>query len=278
MNVLDLLVKTPEGEFRPKTDKGFVGLFVGASGSGKDCAQWSFPGPIYTFDIDNRIRGGLASIVWLGQDKLKEVDFDFYNPEDGFDAIDIKFESMLIEAKSRRLKYKTICVNSTSSLVYMLAISARRLRNSGRSVGRLKMVDPSDYNFMSMAFRQIQFLYAMPLAELGINVIFSGHLADKWVKPAPNEALGITVYSPAERAGQKLLGPAQLGEEIPGYFDEVYEFSRIELGQDNRYYAKFSGDFAKTSYPIKGEIDITGKSFYETWKTKVESSSFIGKK
>lgn len=274
MNVLDLLVKTPEGEFRPKTDKGIVALFVGASGSGKDCAQWSMPGPMYVFDIDNRIRGGLASLVWLGQDKLKEIDFDFYNPEDGFDAIDIKFEQLLIEAKARRCKYKTICVNSTSSMVYMLAISARRMRKSGRQVGRLKMTDPSDYNFMSMAFRQIQFLYAMPLAELGINVIFAGHLADKWVKPIPNEELGITAYSPAERQGQKLLGPAQLGEEIPGYFDETYEFYRIELGDQNKYYVKFSGDFAKTSYPIRGELDITGKSFYEAWKAKVESTTF----
>jgi hypothetical protein len=283
MNALDLLTRTPEGDFKPKIDKGFVGLFVGHSGCGKDCAEASFAklGKMYVFDVDNRIRGLLASSSWLGVDIIKNIDFDFYNPRDGFKAIDDKLDKFLALAISRNLEYKTICINSTSSLVYSLAIESRRARGEkGRTLAGLKFTDPGDYNFMSMAMRQIQFLYAMPLAELGVNIIFSGHLVDRWEKPKIDREQGITEYSPAVVTGHKLLGPDKLAEELPGYFDEVYLFKKEAITTLNTTYkVQFSGQFAKTTLPISGkELDLTNKSFYDEWKKLVESQVYLTKK
>jgi hypothetical protein len=283
MNALDLLTRTPEGDFKPKIDKGFVGLFVGHSGSGKDCAEASFAklGKMYVFDVDNRIRGLLAASTWLGSDIIKNIDFDFYNPRDGFIAIDKKCDQFLAAANTRQLEYKTICFNSTSSMVYSLAIESRRARGQkGRVLAGLQFTDPGDYNFMSMAMRQIQFLYAMPLAELGVNIIFSGHLVDRWEKPKKDPEAGITEYSPNIIVGHKLLGPDKLAEELPGYFDEVYLFKKESITDKmNRYSVEFSGQFAKTTLPIAGKsLDLTNKSFYDEWKALVESQTYVVKK
>jgi hypothetical protein len=283
-NALDLFVidkpGTPEERLKPKLDKGFVALFVGRSGSGKDCAQWSFPGPSYTYDIDNRIRGGLASLQWLTKERISKVDFDYYNTRDGFKGLDDKMSLQLIEASQRQLKYKSIFINSVSSLSSMLARDSQRLRGAlpesqggfkGKVRGKLAFLHPDDYNYVSTAFRTIIFDFVMPMAELGINIIFSS-----WVINQYGKKPGTSDYSPAEVIGERLAGTsANLAEEIPGYFDEVYRFFREDsgiVGNGPKYMVEFNGGFAKTALNLPfGKFDITGKSFYELLKEKIET-------
>jgi len=266
-NALDLFTIDGE-ELKPKLDKGFVALFVGRSGSGKDCAQWSFPGPSYTFDIDNRIRGGLSSLAWLGKERISKVDFDFYNPKDGFEAIDNKGSIILIDAQQRKCKYKSIFVNSVGSLAAMLARDSLRLRGQegkfeGKVRGKVKFLHPDDYNYVSTAFRILMFEWVMPLAEVGINVIFSAWVTNLWGKKQ-----GSSDYAPSEVIGERLAGASQnLAEEIPGYFDEVYRFYKEEnpiVSQGPKHFAEFTGGFAKSALGLPpGKFEITGKNFYE---------------
>jgi hypothetical protein len=285
-NILDLLQKNPgDNTFTHKSDKGIMALFVGESGSGKDNAQASFTdlGPMYVFDLDNRIRGMASALQWVDPEKYKTIDFDFYNPRDGFNALNNKLDKFLSDANSRNLKYKTICINSISSLVACMILTSRYMRQGGgRVVDGLKVIDPSDYNFASMALRQIIWMYAMPMVELGVNVIFSGHVVDRWGKPGENPEAGRYLatddpnrYSANIVIGKKLLCPDKLSEEIPGYFDEVYLFSRSENASMVKYTVEFSGSFAKTALPIVGQkLDLTKKSFYSQWSQLVSSKKF----
>lgn len=282
-NALDLF--TIEGEeLKPKLDKGFVALFAGRSGSGKDCAQWSFPGPSFTFDIDNRIRGGLASLKWLGKERISKVDFDYYNPKDGFVALDEKLSLFLIEANQRKLKYKSIFVNSASSLASMLARDSCRLRGAtkesgvaGKIRGKVTFLHPDDYNYVQTAFRIIMFEAMMPLAELGINIIFSS-----WIVPQWGKVPGAPDYAPSGVIGERLAGTSQnLAEEIPGYFDEVYRFYKEEnpiqaLGPI--YKVEFNGGFAKSALGLPpGKFDVTGKNFYEFLHQKLNEKPEVKK-
>jgi hypothetical protein len=269
MNVLDLFEKDSTV---PRIDKGFVGLFVGRSGSGKTCAEASFAryGRMYIFDSDNRIRGIAASAKWLGLDIVKNIDFDFYNPQDGFKAIDDKLTIFKAQAQKRELVYKTLCFDSCGSLIYMLALDSMRLRgkDSGRARGSLKFLHPDDYNYVSMAFRQIMFNGVFPLAEMGVNVIFSGWLVTRWGKRKDAND-----YEPPEEIGVRLVGPQNLAEEIIGYFDEIYTFEKkvtVE-GFPPRFFVEFNGEFSKTSLGLPaGRFEITGKDFLAFWQEKIK--------
>jgi len=257
----------------PKLGTGFVGLFVGRSGSGKTCAEAAFTkyGPMYIFDSDNRIRGLLEAVRWLGKERLSVVEFDYYNPKDGFAAIDQKLETFVLKASQRQLPYKTIVFDSVGSLIFMLALDSQRLRGvekkfSGRIRGSVKFLHPDDYNYVSMAFRQLIYNGVMPLAEAGINVIFSGWLVGKWGKrPGADE------YAPAEEIGERLIGPQNTAEEIVGYFDEVYKFTKEPALKGARYFVEFNGGFAKTALGLPpGKFDITGADFLSVWEAKIK--------
>ena len=278
MNSLDLLDKQGE-TFSVKLNKGFVGLFLGRSGSGKSAAEISFAeiGPVYVFDIDNRIRGIVPARKWLGMDLFSKIDFDFYNPKDGFTSIDKKLESMVEEAEKRKLKYKTILFDSTYSLIYMLVLDSKRLRGVGADArgkirGNLKFLQPDDYNYAYMAFREIMFNGVFPLAEYGVNVIFSGWIMDKWGK-----APGSKEYDPPTILGEKMAGPAQISEELPGYFDEVYRFHKHDsaiVGGSPTYIVNFHDGIAKTCLDLPGKfMDITHKSFYKEWSQLVRKEN-----
>lgn len=287
MNFLDMLVKHDDGTWSAKTDKGSMLLFVGGSGSGKGAAAASFAelGPVYVFDIDNRFDGYVKSVEWLGFAKAKLIDYDQYDMMDGYEGLSNKLDTFLAQSKTRDLKYKTIVLDSITSLNTMLMIAGRKMRGDNRksqggkdynSIGGLRMLDPSDYNYGSMGFRQLIYQYMHPMTQAGVNFIVSGWLMDKWVKPKIDRENGITEYSPKEVDGQKLVAPQQLSEEIPGYFNEVYEFKKFEATSTIiQHKVKFNGDFAKTALPLpNGEIDVTKKSFYNEWSALVKSTRY----
>lgn len=257
-SVLDLIQKTPEGDYKPKIDKGFVGLLVGESGSGKDSAVASFPKPIYVFDVDHRIAGMLNSVEWLGLDEIRKIDYDQYSILTGLTAIDKKCEELLAKAKTRTLEYKTIYFASISSMGQMFALASRKLRGS-------KPGEPGDFldaKFASQAIRNLMYSFVMPMQSLGFNIVFAAHVVPKWGKPKQTtEDKGL---AQSEIIGEKLVGVSdQFSEEVPGYFDNVFRFSKEDLNRGVVYWCEFTGDLAKTSYPIKEKkIELTRKSFF----------------
>lgn len=268
MNALDLLVKNEDGTYSPKFERGQRILFVGKSGEGKSAAEISFSalGPMYFFDCDNRFKGATAAASWLGVEKLKSVDFDFYNPNDGFRAIDQKLNELANAAQSRKCKFKTICLDSLGSICAMLGLEALRLSGKGKSktLGDVQFLGPQEYGYISTAFRLLMFNYIFPLNEAGVNTIFSAWVVDRYGKKP-----GTPDYSPAEVIGEKILGTGNFTEENSGYFNEQYRFRKdapAVVGRLPKYTVEFNGAFAKTSLNLPaGTFDITSKDFYEFW-------------
>ena len=274
MNILDLLTKEPDGSFSPKLDKGQRMLFVGRSGSGKTNAEVSFPGPSYTADFDNRMRGAISAMAWLGEERFKTINFDFYNASDGFAGYDSHLTESLDLAQKRKQKNQTELCDSLGALVSCLALDSQRLRGldkksfDGKVRGKVHFLHPDDYNYVSTAMRLIMFDRIFPLNELGINTIFSAWVADKWGKPQ-----NAADYAPNEVIGERILGPENIMENFLGYFDEQYYFRKekpVVEGQAPKFTVEFNGAFAKSALGLPpGKFDITGKNFYQFWRSKV---------
>jgi hypothetical protein len=281
MNLLDLVTKNEDDSYSPKLDKGQRILLVGRTGSGKSNAEISFPGPAYVFDFDNRIKGTVSALKWLGLEKFKTIDFDYYNPSDGFGVMDDKLSSFLEQAQTRKLKYKTLCFDSVGSIIYTLALESQRLRGAnkdftGKVRGKVKFLHPDDYNYVATAIRLIVFERFMPLNELGINILVSAWITDKWGKGKNSKE-----YDAAEIIGEKIVGPGNTVEEFNGYFDEAYYFRKEAslLHDAPRYTVEFNGTFAKTALNLPpGIFDVTGKSFYDFWVEKVGRSIYSERK
>lgn len=279
MNALDLLLKNPEGTYSPRLDRGMRMLFVGESGSGKSNAEVSFPGPSYTFDMDNRFKGVTSALRWLGESKFKEIDFDYYNPKDGFDGLDSKLTQIQMDTEAKKSKYKTLCFDSVGTLIFMLGLDSQRLRGiakgdiSGRTRGKVQFLHPDDYNYISTGLRLIMYHRIFALNEMGINTIFSAWVADRWAKKP-----GSKDYDPPEVIGKKILGPGNAVEEFVGYFDEVYYFRKepsVIEGKEPKYTVEFNGaHLAKSGLGLPpGKFDITRVNFFEFWSKMVKEST-----
>lgn len=283
MNLMDLVTTNPDGSCSPKLDKGQRVLFIGRTGSGKSNAEISGPGPIYTFDCDNRMKGTSSALSWLGIEKFKQIDFDYYNPSDGFASIDDKLTTFLEQAQKRSLKYKTICIDSVGSLIYLLALDSQRLRGvssgdiKGKVRGKVKFLHPDDYNYVATALRILMYERFMPLNELGINTFFSAWVTDKWGKSSSGKE-----YDAPEIIGEKIVGPGNTVEEFNGYFDEAYYFRKEPNVISNlppKFTVEFNGSFAKTAINLPpGKFDVTGKNFYQFWEAEAKKAFYKERK
>lgn len=278
MNAMDLLEVNDLGQHVPKLSVGHRFLFIGRSGSGKSNAITSFPGPIYDFDCDNRFKGAVPSFRWLGVEKFRTINFDYYNPKDGFEAIDNKLNEIANNAEKKKFDYQTIAIESVGTLIYTLALDSQKKRNAiktpgeakGKIRGRVEFLHPDDYNYVSTAMRLLMYNYIFPLNEMGITTIFTAWPTDKWGKKQ-----GAQPYDPPEVIGEKILGPGNTVEEVMGYFDETYVFRKIPpitSTQSPKFVVEFSGGLAKTCYGLAaGDHDVTSKSFFDLWSEMVKN-------
>lgn len=276
MNSLELFEQNEEGLYLPKLSKGQRLLFVGRSGSGKSNAIVSWPGPLYDFDCDNRFRGATSAAKWLGIDRFKAIDFNHYNPKDGFDAIDNDLNVIANDAEKKKAKYNTLAFESVGTLIFMLALDSQKKRGvkgtegamKGKVRGKVEFLHPDDYNYVSTALRLLVYNYIFPLNEMGINTIFSAWVADRWGKKENAKD-----FDPPEVIGEKILGPGNAVEEFMGYFDELYYFRKVDGLTSTiapKFTVEFNGGLAKTAYGLPpGKHDITGKDFFSFWTSKV---------
>lgn len=279
MNAMDLL----NSDLKPKLKVGTRFLFVGRSGSGKENAAVSFPKRMYEFDCDNRFAGALSAVNWVGADEFRKIDFDFYNPKDGFAAIDDKLTSIHNALDKKQTEIRTVIMSSIGSMAALLALDSQLLRGQSKSEsfkgkrrGKVEFLHPDDYNYVSTAFRFLTFERFFPMAELGCNMILTAWVADRWgKKPGAGE------YDPPQVIGEKVLAPGNFVEEVVGYFDEVYYFRKHPgiIGKPPRYTVEFNGpSLAKSALGLPtGEVDITGRSFYSAWYNLVTTGDIEGK-
>lgn len=251
-----------------------VGLFVGPSGAGKTCAIASFAeqGPMYVFDFDGRMAGMLGQKSVLGE-YFKNIEYDRYDISKGFLEVDKRLDVLVAQSQSNTLKYKTIVLESLPTMVnsFMeMAVQLEGVKAAGlpsRLIGGVHMLSPQHYNWASRAFRDLVYNGIRRLSNC--NVIVSGWTVDQWGKRVIKKSDGtesVDEYGPKEVIGRKILLTEKLAEEVPGYFDEIYEFDKQNTDLPSKpvkFVCKFRSTIAKTAHEnYPNWIDFTNKSFY----------------
>lgn len=249
--------------------KRFVALFIGPKHSGKTCAECSFPQPAEVFDFDGRINGILGA-PWIDRSKIR---YDFFPPREAglVERINKKCETMLVMAGTPQFDLKTVIMDSLTSECIAMVSQALTLTHNfkpsredgpkkGRFIGPVAMSGPDDYNFESRtAYDMMAFLKSLPVQ----NVIVSAHVIDRYAKPVDKDG-NVDPYAESVVIGEKLSVRDKIGANIGIYFDHIFRFNRRIVDGRERFYVQFRGEIACTSYSElpDGEIDITGKHFY----------------
>lgn len=246
-------------------DSRFVALFVGRSGSGKTVAEASFPKPIEFMDFDGRIRG-LLGAPWIDR---SEITYTYYPPKmDGLiPALNKKLEGMMTMASVGQPLPKTFVTDSITNQNYAFICQSIGLTHTGsnkagdkkgRFIGPIAMAGIEDYGLEAQAaYDYMAFMKSLPFQ----NIIVSAHYIDRFGKDPASDS----EYAPSVLIGKKLSIRDKISENIQTHFDHIFEFERKVVNGHEKFYVLFRGDLARTSYEKlpEGQIDITGKNFYE---------------
>lgn len=274
-----------------KPTENFVALIVGKPGCGKTSAIASFASkdaPMYVFDVDHRIAGLKGSREWLG-DSWNHITYEQYDTRDGFKSIEKQFMIFADKCDKKNLEFKNIVLESVGSLAEMFLVDSQTMKGlapgtdfsklktgekaGARIVGQINFPTPDDYNYGKRAFHILFYHYFTYFTKC--NVFLSGWTTDRWIKD-PNAD---SPYAPQIVSGSMLLATNKIASELPGYFDEIWEFDKRETGSKDKnpvqHLVRFRSGLAKTSIPQlpNGEVDITGKNFKEELFKLIEKKS-----
>lgn len=251
-------------------DSRFFALFVGPKHSGKTVAATSVrsdsqseaPGYVSVEDFDGRIRGILGA-PWINK---KNLSYDFYPPKMPklVEKLEGKFQGWLIAAEIGGHIPETEIIDSITAECLAMIQQALPITHAANQSGKAKgkimggifMPGPEDYGMEASATYSIMaFLRTIPIK----NVIVTAHTVDRFGKSDPDDP-----YSESIVVGEKLSIRDKIGENIKIYFDHIFRFDRRVLNGEERFFVRFRGDLACTSYAAlpAGELDITGKDFY----------------
>lgn len=244
----------------------FFALFVGRSGSGKTCAEASFPKPLNVLDFDGRIRG-LLGAPWINREGIS---YDYFQPKAPgiIQSLNKKLESLMIASVSGQPLPATWITDSITSQNYTFICQAMALTHTGEGnskkgkwIGPIAMVGPEDYGLEAQAqYDYIAFLKSLPIP----NVIVSAHVIERFGKPRDSNGNELT-YADSIVIGEKLSIRDKISENIQKDFDHIFKFEREVINGSERFFVIFRDNLARTSYsqlPM-GRHDITGKNFYE---------------
>ena len=268
MNLLDI-----------KTETESFSLFVGESGSGKTAAIASYAklGPLLLLDFDKRARGILGMRTILGEECLKNIEVLQYDIANSFSEVDKELSKLVDQSKMGKCPYKTIVLESINTLetCFMNMVDTIAGSRSGTgiatsTVGGIKVYGPAHYKFASVGFRQLRDFRLLQLK--GVHVIVSCWTVNKWDKPTAVNKDGVEVkqqYADNVVVGRKLLLTDKLSEEVPGCFDDILEFYKVEDSRKPekvKHGVRFVSSIAKsTNEKLKkaADVDLTDKCFID---------------
>ena len=245
-------------------EQRFIGLFIGESGTGKTCAECSFPKPLHVMDFDGRIRGAMGH-KWL---PMEGITYNYYPPREQNLAgnVDKYLEGLLTASSVGQPIPKTLILDSVTSECFAMIIQALSLthnkdnrgtdQRAGKFLGTIPMPGPEDYGFeATFTYGMFSFFRSIPIQ----NIIVSAHVIPTYGKEDPDNP-----YSNNVVTGEKLSVRDKIGANIGIYFDHIFRFRKTFSANAEKFTVQFRSDIARTAYSglPNGELDITGKNFY----------------
>lgn len=231
-------------------------LFKGEWGTRKSTCALSYPGPIYYFDWDKKMKAlHLPMRAW--GINASSVEYDSYN---NWDAPRQKLESF-----QTNCKYKTIVIDTITSGAD--SINRQTLKNKGKDekgkhIAGIPVNSIEDFNAEDSALKELIALTKDIHLYHKVNVILIAHVIQKEVK-GPNNTTHMA----------RLLVTAGKGiaQKIPGYCDEIYHFN-VETEMDTSKPPVYTlrtthtgDDFARTSLPLPSLIAFKDDPLYQTY-------------
>lgn len=251
-----------------KPDDRFSCVFAGKTKSGKTAALASFPKPLHIMEFDNRIQG-IYGCPWVDKEGIT---FEYFPPKT--DAFPVSLADRVIKYLNTLLAYykvdptnikgkipRTLALDSITALTHgLLFDSIEETHEGGKDLKIAGMPVPGkrDYGYESNATKNIlAILRALPIE----NLIVTGHLVDVYEANEKQEQV-IT--------GQKLSLREKIQAETGIFFNEQWEFTRTNKGTLPKFQVQFYSSYAMSSQKLPGGVhDITGKNFYEFYKSCV---------
>jgi hypothetical protein len=262
------------------TEGRFTALFIGPKHAGKTVAACSFrptnprTPKIYDFDFDGRIRG-IQGATWLDR---SIIEYDYFAPRtlngDTYfhERLLNRMNEMDSQSRLMTLPYGTVIADSLTALSTGFmndAVPLTHEGNKGMKIRQTLMSGPEDYKFESQNVHLfLSFLRSLPVQ----NMICMAHVVDKYGKPTAISTSGPTKgqeveqqYAESVVVGEKLSLRDKISASIGIYFDHIFRFDRKYIGNKEKFTVQFKSDIACTSFRglPEGEIDITGRNFYD---------------
>jgi hypothetical protein len=244
-------------------------LHIGESGDGKTSAMLSYPKPMYIFDIDGRIKGGLGhpAIKSMPKEELAQIDFDSYPmTKTGLEKMDKKLDEFI--SQGWKCKYKTIGIDTITSFDKMvMAYADAMIPKPAKNFGLYNTEGMDHYNVEKKALDALCTEQLKSLHEK-INVVIGAHWTTRYESAGP----GLPATIPA---GKQIALRDKLAPTVPVWFDEVFFFRRfvdrvpVEVNGNKRmedqlvYEVTFRNELARTTFTELPDKKIwTGKNFY----------------
>lgn len=226
-----------------KAKPRFFGLFLGDPGTGKTIQACSFPGPLYVFDCDNRMRP-----VLMFHGDRKDITFDTYHRDYP------KLASQL-EWIYNKNPYATVVVDSLTMLSDMIILQSIRSAGIGddkdrqnKKIGGVAVPSIEDFNMESGALTQV----IDALRGIRAHVILTAHVITTSEKDLKTKK--VTENRTLLTAGKKIAA------KLPTAFDEIYGFYSEGSGAFKKYVVNTMNnglDMGKTSQLLDEEYDVT---------------------
>jgi hypothetical protein len=232
---------------------GFLKLMLnGINGAGKTRAWASFPGPIYCFDFDNRLK-----TVKKDYPERTDIEYDTYGP-DNFS----KYDQMLDRLQTKN-KYATIVIDSitsltTTSVIYSLG------ETGGKTIAGLSVPGLDEYNVETSVVSKT--LEVFKELSRNCHVIVTCHPIARLDTSGQGKTMKVAKVQSIVSYGMKLASI------IPNYFDEIYSLQTgLEMNGDEKrliYTAIDGGNIvtAKTSLPLPKYFDVTNGNLFDILK------------
>ncbi len=257
----------------------FMGIFMGATKSGKKTAIASFPKPIYIFDLDGRING----IKGSNHVSTDGITYDYYPPNDKaitFDRITNQLRLFQQKAQQGQLEYQTIAFCSFTGLTRNFMLDSVRLTHEidiktktvirGNYLDKLELAGPEDYKYESTATSNIvSYLRGLPC-----HVIISAHMVPIFGKPLKKNGEP-DQFAESIKTGERIHLRDKISADILIYFDHVFSFKKQVIGDRILHKVRFRGENEGTTFVQlpDGEVEITNIPLYPKIMERIKNAT-----